>query len=200
MNENPKLYMAILGATPEGRLTEQHDVFFGIGKTLAELVPQMKAFWPEAKGRIHIDSWREVTVVGGYKINVAHKNQSDNAHLFFINLGGYKENDLEEYHYKILAVAETMAEAARISKQTAFYKHYGFKGAESHIDDKYGIDVDDIHNVHDILNPLLRREFSLQISKSAIAYEDELHIGYLRIEKLEKENAANPGLSRTERS
>jgi hypothetical protein len=120
--------------------------------------------------------------------------------LFFINLGGYKENELEEYHYKILAVAETMAEASKISKQTAFYKHYGFRGAESHIDDKYGIDVDDIYKVHDILNPLLKQEFSLQITKSANAFEDKLHIGYLRIEKLEKENADNPARSLTERS
>jgi hypothetical protein len=25
--------------------------------------------------------------------------------LFFINLGGYKENEFEEYHYKMITVA-----------------------------------------------------------------------------------------------
>jgi hypothetical protein len=30
------------------------------------------------------------------------------AQLFFINLGGYKENEFEEYHYKMLAVANKL--------------------------------------------------------------------------------------------
>ncbi|WP_325645076.1 DUF1543 domain-containing protein, partial [Chitinophaga sp.] len=44
-----KLFMVVLGCTLEGRHTEQHDVFFGIGNQLSDLVPDMKAFWPEAK-------------------------------------------------------------------------------------------------------------------------------------------------------
>jgi hypothetical protein len=44
-----KLYMVILGCTPKGRFTEQHDVFFGIGSSLRELVPQMNDFWKEAE-------------------------------------------------------------------------------------------------------------------------------------------------------
>lgn len=51
------LHMVMLGCTPKGRFTEQHDIFFGIGSNLKELVPDMKDFWPEAKGRIHIDAW-----------------------------------------------------------------------------------------------------------------------------------------------
>ena len=64
--------------------------------------------------------------------------------LFFINLGGYKENEFEEYHYKMLTACEDKSVAIQAAKQTAFYKHTGFKGATSHIDDKYGVDVDDI--------------------------------------------------------
>jgi len=185
MERKPKLYMVILGATPKGRLTEQHDVFFGIGNSLAGLVPQMKAFWPEANGKIHIDSWREVTFVDGYRIDIVpYQNPSDALNLYFINLGGYKPGELDEYHYKILAVAETMAAAVKQSKTTSFYKHYGFKGAESHIDDKFGIDVDDIYQVNEIMNPT--QQYSLHITKSDATAEDTLHIGYLKIEKLEK--------------
>jgi len=68
-----KLYMIMLGCRPKGRYTEQHDIFFGIGKSLKELIPSMKAFWPEAKGQIHIDAWREVTTVDNYKIEVTTK-------------------------------------------------------------------------------------------------------------------------------
>jgi hypothetical protein len=55
------LYMIMLGCTPKGRFTEQHDIFFGIGTSVKELVPDMKAFWPDAKGKIHIDAWQKVT-------------------------------------------------------------------------------------------------------------------------------------------
>ena len=72
MNEL-KLFMVIIGCTPKGRFTEQHDVFFGIGNSLRELVPQMIAFWKEAEGKIHIDAWREVSVVDDYAITIKEK-------------------------------------------------------------------------------------------------------------------------------
>jgi hypothetical protein len=62
-----KLYMAMVGCRPKGRHTEQHDVFFGIATSIKDLVPVMLQFWPEAKGNMHIDAWREITVVEGFK-------------------------------------------------------------------------------------------------------------------------------------
>ncbi|WP_298307606.1 DUF1543 domain-containing protein [Flavobacterium sp.] len=185
-NEN-KLYMVMLGCRPEGRYTEQHDIFFGIGTSLKELIPNMKAFWPEAKGRIHIDAWREVTNVDNFQIEILPKGKaiasSDN--LFFINLGGYKENEFEEYHYKVLAVGETLAEASKKAKATTFYKHCTFKGATSHIDDKFGIDIDDAFNVKEILAPIFKDNFDISISKKEEKLsEDVLHIGYLKIDKI----------------
>ena len=178
--------MIMLGCRPNGRFTEQHDIFFGIGKSLEDLVPNILNFWPEAKGKLHIDAWREVTHVDGFEISIVTKNEnnkSDNQ-LFFINLGGYKENEFEEYHYKILAVATDIAAASKQAKQTTFYKHCGFAGAPSHIDDKFGVDIDDLYKVSDILEPHLSQKFDLQIVKSKNMIEDKLHIGYLKIEKL----------------
>lgn len=183
--------MVIIGCTPKGRFTEQHDVFFGIGNSLRELVPQMNAFWKEAEGEIHIDAWRQISVVDDYAVTII---ENENAHttsdkkLFFINLGGYKENEFEEYHYKIIRAASDKGEAVRKSKQTAFYKHCGFKGAESHIDDKYGIDVDDLHEIEDILPDEIKNKFRIILSPKNDAAEDELHIGYLKIDKLLNSN------------
>lgn len=183
-----KLYIVILGATPAGRFTEQHDVFFGIGKTLRELVPQMNAFWKEAEGEIHIDAWREVTQVDGFSVTIIAKANAKattgKEKLFFINLGGYKENEFEEYHYKIVTVAADKGEAIRNSKQTAFYKHYGFKGAESHIDDKYGIDIDDLYQIDDILPATTKEKYCINLLPAEDKKADELHIGYVMIEKL----------------
>ena len=182
MEMKPTLYMVLLGATPPGRLTEQHDIFFGIGPDVKALKHDMYAFWPDA-GQLHGDSWRAVTHVNGYKIDIVPNDEHvpTEEKLFFLNLGGYKPGDLEEYHYKMLVVAKTMGEAVKASKKTIFYKHYGFKGAESHLDEKYGLDVDDMHKVEDILPARFRAQYSIAITKTNELTEDELHIGYLKL-------------------
>jgi len=188
MEAKQTLFMVMLGATPAGRLTEQHDIFFGIATHLKELVPAMKAFWPEAKDRIHIDAWRTISAIDGYKIEIGSRLEKSSIQekLFFINLGGYKENEFEEYHYKVLTVAKNKSEAIKKAKQTTFYKHCGFKGATSHIDDKYGVDVDDIYDIEDILAPQHKEQYSLKITKSSNLASDLVEIGYLKIDKLVK--------------
>lgn len=178
--------MVLLGCTPKGRVTEQHDVFFGIGKNLTDLIPEMHLFWPEAKGKMHIDAWREVTSVNNFSIEIAVKDDksTNENNLYFLNLGGYKPGEFEEYHYKMLTVSRNLAAAIRQSKKTAFYKHCGFKEAPSHIDEKYGIDLDDFHKVDDLLNIETKSKYQLKISSLSEAKdEDELHIGYLKMKK-----------------
>jgi hypothetical protein len=177
--------MLLIGCLPKGRHTEQHDVFFGIGQHISELLPAVAVFWPEAQGSLHLDAWREVNVVNGHRVRVVEgKGQSD-TQLFFINLGGYKENEFEEFHYKMLVAAADKGEAVRQAKETAFYKHTGFKGASSHIDDKYGIDVDDFHAIEDILPTKDKERFSLLIEPvSADHATDEIHLGYFKPAKV----------------
>lgn len=186
-----KLYMILVGCRPPGRFTEQHDIFFGIGESVKKMIPHIVQFWPEAKGKIHLDAFREVTHVNGYSIDVQYsghpKNESeDNAKLFFINLGGYKKGEFDEFHYKTLIVAQSQSEAIALSKDTAFYKHTGFQGAPSHIDDKYGIDVDDIFQVQEILSPAFKEKYHLTISKKE-GPEDEIHLGFFPFKKIEDE-------------
>ena len=183
MEANLKLYMVLLGCTPKGRLTEQHDIFFGIGSSIEELVPDMYTFWADS-GKLHIDSWREVTKVGDYHISIIPKTTAlQSEKLFFINMGGYKPGDFEEYHYKKLIVAQTMGEAVKVAKTSAFYKHYGFEGAVSHIDDKYALEADDLHDVQNVLLPHLQKQYTIKISPTNGIAEDELHIGYLKLGK-----------------
>lgn len=178
-----ELFMVVVGGKPEGRFTEQHDVFFGIADELKELVPSMYEFWPALEGRMHIDSWRKVEKVDGYKIQIVKKseqNPNNSKRLYFVNLGGYKPNDMEEYHYKQLVVAANLAEATKIAKDTVFWKHH----VSSHIDDKYGIDVDDIYEVVDLLNPTFKEKYHILIQEASNIPEDTLEVGYLKISKL----------------
>lgn len=80
--------------------------------------------------------------MNGYSVQIVFKNkikQGSSFKLFFINLG-YKPNELEEFHYKIVIAAVSKMEAANMAKKTAFFHHTGFKGATAHIDDKINME------------------------------------------------------------
>jgi hypothetical protein len=182
-----KLFMLMLGCVPPGRHVEQHDVFFAIGESLNQLVPEIKAFWPEPE-RIHIDAWREVTAVEDYKINIVDKESTvpsaETKKLFFINLGGYQPNKFEEQHYVVLTVKDSKAQATAEAKKTLFYQHNHFEGATSHIDDKYGIDVDELYDIDDILPASQKAKYRIEVVATDGLVEDELNLGYLKLSSL----------------
>ena len=189
------LFMVLIGCRPKGRNTEQHDVFFGIAHELRDLVPEIKQFWKGASP-LHLDGWRIVKNVDGYKISVSGKehptiqpfNHSTNQptpKLFFLNLGGYKENHFEEFHYKMLTVAANKAGAAAAAKKTAFFMHTGFnKDAAAHIDDRFGVDVDDLFEIPDILPAAIKDKFCINIEPGISLPEDEIQLGYFKLHEL----------------
>ena len=175
--------MLLIGATAPERNIEQHDVFFDIGETIKDLIPKVIAFWP-GNNKLHFDAWREVTSVNGYKVEVVLKNenkQNSPFKLFFINLGGYKQNEFEEFHYKMVIAAADKSEAITISKKTAFFRHTGFKGATAHIDDKFGVDVDDVYEITDILPVETKEKYSLLVTPAGSIPEDEINLGYFKL-------------------
>ena len=176
-----KLFYIIIGCTPKGRHTEQHDVFFGIAKNIRDLVPEMINFWPEAKGKLHVDAYREVNFVNGYQVEVVEKSKKSTAEtLFFFNLGGYLPDVLQEYHQQVLVVEKSLSEATQKVKSSAFYKDYNQpNGASSHIDDKYALDVDDAFAVEDILPLSQKEKFSLKLTITDHVPEDKIYNGYL---------------------
>jgi hypothetical protein len=48
MERHIKLYMVMLGCTPKGRLTEQHDI---LNWYFVKDLVRNEGFWPEAKGK-----------------------------------------------------------------------------------------------------------------------------------------------------
>lgn len=191
MNEQtaaaPKLFMILLGSKAPKRNVEQHDYFFGIASSLKELVPAMRAFWPEAGNSIHVDGWREVNQVDGYQIDIILKQDvvsSGSGKLFFINLGGYQSGKLEEQHYTVLSVHDERSLAIQEAKKTVFFKTNTLKGAGSHIDEKYGIDVDDIYKIEDILAPEFKDLYHIQITPATDLIDDIINLGYFKLDKI----------------
>jgi hypothetical protein len=181
-----KLFMLLLGCKPPGRHVEQHDVFFGIASDLNELIPEIKAFWPETD-KIHIDAWREVNTVEGFRVRIVPMEINSNNlsapanKLFFINLGGYQENKFEEQHYVLLTVRANRAAAFKEAKTTLFFQQNHFAGANSHIDDKYGIDVDDLYEIEEMLSPSQKEKYRVDLIESAGLTDDKINLGYFKI-------------------
>ena len=211
---NMKLFMLKIGARPQGRLIEQHDVMFVIANSLSETIESVNQHWPAVKNNWHLDAWREVKRVGDYQIllskeslskdnaladniladeRVDNKLDSQGKQLYFVNLGGYLPGQFEEFHYKTLVVAETLGKATAQVKKTAFYQDYTFDNvdtansgvATSHVDDKHQLDLDDIHCVAD----LLPKDVALTIQPLTEPEKnqlpyDALHIGYLSLKQI----------------
>lgn len=183
--------MVLLGANPTGRVVEQHDYYFGIAENLQQLVANLKAFWPEAGNTLHIDGWREINYVDEFKITVAKRPGTNclNKQLFFLNLGGYTANVLEEQHYTLLCVRDNAMDAVKYAKSSSFFKTNQIKtvkGAASHIDEKYGIDVDEFFRVDDLLTDDQKALYAIEIQPAGdVIVRDQIHLGYLRLDKLQ---------------
>ena len=194
----PTLFMVQLGGRPKGRLIEQHDIFFGVANQVRELVDDINHHWPEVKNKWHIDSYRAITKVGNHTVkSIESNNQTANDNglkLFFINLGGYQQGSFEEFHHKLLIVADNQTDAIKQAKQSEFYQQFTYKdkdspfNAASHIDDKFQVDIDDIYDVNDLVSniqiliePMINNSHEL-----ANADEDKEYVGYLSIKNLRK--------------
>lgn len=194
----PTLYMIQLGGRPKGRLIEQHDIFFGVANQVNELIADINNHWPEVKNKWHIDSYRAISKVDNYAIKLVESNiQAECANdlkLFFINLGGYQQGSFEEFHYKLLIVADSQADAVKQAKQSEFYKQFTFKdkaspfNAASHVDDKFEVDIDDIYNVNDLISnvKIIIEPLARALDKSINVIEDKKYVGYLSIKNLKK--------------
>src|ERR1700761_840549 len=184
----PKLFMVLLGSKAQNRNVEQHDFFFGIGDSLQSLVPAMQDFWPEAGSSLHIDGWREINIVEHHRISIVPKTETNNPkRLFFINLGGYQSGKLEEQHYTLLTVQEDRKNAIKASTTTEFFKNSSIekiKSASAHIDEKYGIDVDEIYRVDELLSEADKTRWQIELIPDMNTIPDEIHLGYYQLDRL----------------
>lgn len=185
MADNIFLYMMLIGCKPKGRHTEQHDIYFGIGKNLKEASKGIDAAWPEAAGDIHIDAWRKVITLDDHEINIIPKEAKkpkSGLEVYFMNLGGYKPQEMEERHFKVLVVAENMQAAKKMAKQDSFFQTH----VHPHIDDKFAIDVDDIFSVTELIEGQ-HPNLQLQINRGREnATEDSIQNGYFQLHLLKE--------------
>ena len=110
------LYLVVLGGRIYGGHVEIHDVRWVIGETIESAIPNLKTEWIGKASGLHIDSYKAIRFVDGYKVKLMNKNNAPREggnKLWFVNFGGYKTDELLEQHHLELAVAPSIQVAKK---------------------------------------------------------------------------------------
>ena len=116
MSTTPKLFLVVLGGRTATSHIELHDVRWVVGTSIDETIPTLKQQWFGLQSGLHIDSYKAIQSVDGYAIELIKRREVSKEHhqasssamndqLWFINLGGYDRDSLQELHQFGLVVA-----------------------------------------------------------------------------------------------
>jgi hypothetical protein len=157
------LFLVVLGGRAKKANIELHDVRWVVGSKIEDTYDSLRRDWFGTFNGLHIDSYKKINYVDGHKINLK-KIQNDKSknkkilkgniskkNLWFVNIGGYDPNSMQEKHEFGLVVASTSIEAQKKAK----YKWLnGCK--KKHKDDlnslKFLSTLDDCHPIKKIDN------------------------------------------------
>ncbi|EKE11145.1 MAG: hypothetical protein ACD_15C00135G0006 [uncultured bacterium] len=109
--KSPKLLIFYLGGNTEKSHIEMHDVVFVIAKTDVEAAGKIRQAWYGTEKSLHVDSWFVAEEVDGFNIKISKNRKSSQTHLYFVNLGYYKNGIFGENHFMTLVVAGSKIEA-----------------------------------------------------------------------------------------
>ena len=134
-----------------------------IGTKIEDTFDQLRNDWFGSDNGLHIDSYKKIDSIDGYKINLINKESRElqnkiskkgrisNKKLWFVNIGGYDPNSMQEKHEFGLVVASSSSEAKNKAKSK-----WLIDSKKKHTDDIYTVksftDVDDCEVIKNIKN------------------------------------------------
>ena len=122
------LFLVVLGGRAAKANVELHDVRWVVGSCIEDSYDLLRRDWFGSLAGLHIDSYKRINYVDGYKINLKNVNNkklksqkllnknSTKKYLWFVNIGGYSPSSMQEKHEFGLVVASTKLEAKNIAK------------------------------------------------------------------------------------
>ena len=122
------LYLVVVGGRSPKANIELHDVRWVIGSKIEDTFDQLRSDWFGSRNGLHIDSYKRIDSIDGYKINLRNinisksknnflkKDQIPNKNLWFVNIGGYDSSSVQEKHEFGLVVASSSLEAINKAK------------------------------------------------------------------------------------
>ena len=126
--ENNFLYLVVLGGRVSKANIELHDVRWVVGSKIEDTFDTLRNDWFGSPRGLHIDSYKKIKYLDGYKINLRNvenlkiksnkfPNKSNTKkNLWFVNIGGYYPSSMQEKHEFGLVVAPNKLEAKNIAK------------------------------------------------------------------------------------
>jgi hypothetical protein len=106
-----KLLAVYVGGDIKGANIELHDMRFVVAESIDDSHEELRRQWWGTPGSLHIDCWAELTHADGYAITLKPEPFTSPEKLFYVNLGGYEENEFTEMHKNMFVVAETESKA-----------------------------------------------------------------------------------------
>lgn len=189
MTDSPTLFLVVLGGRTATSHVELHDVRWVVGTCIEDTIPTLRREWFGLQRGLHIDSYKAITQVDGFAVRLHPTHEGQTApgrgeeagpaeRLWFVNLGGYVRESLQEQHHFGLVVAKTQ-QAAKAQAKARW-----LRGAlQRHKDDLHGIeslgDVDDCLPINGL------GRWTLGLEKQASGPEMDLSpdwFGYWRID------------------
>ena len=122
------LFLVVLGGRAKKANIELHDVRWVVGSRIEDTFDVLRKDWFGTFDGLHIDSYKKINHVDGYKINLKNienkklKNKKffngndSKKNLWFVNIGGYNPHSMQEKHEFGLVVASSKLEAKNIAK------------------------------------------------------------------------------------
>ena len=122
------LFLVVLGGRAKNANVELHDVRWVIGSRIEDTFDVLRRDWFGTIDGLHIDSYKKINYVDGYKINLKKiendklknsklfKEKIPQYNLWFVNIGGYDSTSMQEKHEFGLVVASSSIEAKNKAK------------------------------------------------------------------------------------
>ena len=185
------LFLVVVGGRSPKANIELHDVRWVIGSKIEDTFDQLRNDWFGSDNGLHIDSYKKIDSIDGYKINLINKESREpqnkiskkgrisNKKLWFVNIGGYDPNSMQEKHEFGLVVASSSSEAKNKAKSKWLIDY-----KKKHKDDIYTVknftDVDDCEVIKNI------KYWEIELIRNDNHVEEKNipdWFGYMRIDK-----------------
>ena len=125
--EKNNLFLVVLGGRAKLANVELHDVRWVVGSKIEDTYDVLKRDWFGTSKGLHIDSYKKINYVDGYKINLKKRENKKlenkffngnkiKKNLWFVNIGGYDPSSMQEKHEFGLVVASSKLQAKKIAK------------------------------------------------------------------------------------
>lgn len=173
----PNLFMINLGGKAKGTNIEIHDILFVIADNIEETYSMLIENWFGVIDGLHIDSYKKIKGIDGYRISIVEEEQIDYNNLYFVYMGGYNKNLTTELHEVGLFICDTEHSAKKQASNTLLTD-----ALEKHVDTivNVGLNMMSINNY----------EYFIKFEKSEEIFDMKPDwFGYNRLDQ--KKNIAN---------